>query len=247
MPAGAKIHITDAFAPDSPDAWKNDAITARNEIMKIIKDNDFIMIYQAIRISSSIKNYNEDMTFQERMRQFVKDNSRTGFEPPAIRTSFINTRIEEDAMRVFVQKIDCFAMDFKVNKIDIVTDVIDKTIEKIYGDIVQEAIKPDQPIIVKPTRSRNKTTGELSEFRGQTITFKFPEDFYAKHLEEIKQESKSNPFILATDIVANAFYSHLRKLPEGAWLNRPESIIGWELASKTFGPYENNYDTARPW
>ena len=58
-------------------------------------------------------------------------------------------------------------------------------------------------------------------------------------LGHLSVAGKQDPLILATDIVANSLYDHLMGLPDEAYLNRPQSITGWELEDQVYGTRED--------
>ena len=59
-----------------------------------------------------------------------------------------------------------------------------------------------------------------------------PFPVHIRFLGELRIAGKTDPLVLAADIVVNALYDHLRCLPSDAPLNSPTSIDGWELRDR---------------
>ena len=62
-----------------------------------------------------------------------------------------------------------------------------------------------------------------------------PQKADTRFLGELHVARKQDPLVLATDTVANSLYDYLVGLPATAYLNRPQSIAGWELKDRVYG------------
>ena len=78
-------------------------------------------------------------------------------------------------------------------------------------------------------RTESRVEGEIS-FQADA-----PFPLHTRFLGELRVAGKLDPLVLATDTVANSLHDHLVGLPAKAYLNRPQSIAGWELEDRVYG------------
>lgn len=137
-------------------------------------------------------------------------------------------------------RIDALAQDMKWRMVDLATDELDLPIA--LG--LTESIDFGRSISFSQTRVKAFDMRRKEKLAGSiTIQVKnAPFELDIKRVGQLTVVGKDDPFIFATDIVANSLFNHLTNLPVDARLNAPSSISGWELATSVLGVDENSMD-----
>ena len=224
MPDGAKLHITDAFVSGN-EPWATVAKAVRSEFHGLIRRLQIPVIYEARRLAVERGSYE----LQENMVSRAKAARRSPIRIPD-RPS--RSTVEEQLVYGLALKLDAFCHDAGRQRIDLMFDELDAKVAQRYDDAVNR------------TRNIGRSTRRVKGWNPQTnsrvireISFHTdaPFSLHTRFLGELHVAGKLDPLVLATDIVANSLYDHLLSLPASAYLNRPQSIAGWELQDRVYG------------
>ena len=218
MPHEAKLHITDAFAPGH-EPWARIARAVRSEFHGAVHRLGIPVVYEARRLRVD----RESHKLRERL-----------FSRPGERPS--QSRIEDSLVTGLSLKLDAFCEDFQRRQVDLMFDTIDGTVARLYRDTMEITRKIGRSSRI--VKRRHPDPDARATFR-LDFNAHAPFPLHTRHLGELLVVGKSDPLILATDIVANGLYDHLASLPQDAHLNRPSSIDGWELEDSVYGTMEN--------
>jgi hypothetical protein len=238
MPAGAKLHITDAFKPGN-EKWAEVAREVRTEFIELIQRKHPVIVYAARRLALS-RNWHAAtdaaMTSAKAARR--SKIKLTGADRPS------DWRVEDDLITMLALRLDAFgeiAQQAHLNPwIDLFFDETDKEVAERYEAAVArtasitstvETVAGWDPATNK--RVQGSVTMEVKDppFRIDT-----------QYLGGIYVIGKEHPLVLAADIVTNYLAHHLAQLGPDAPLNAPSSIEGWELAQRVWGVSDDASD-----
>lgn len=224
MPPGSTPHITDAFEPGK-EAWAAVARTVRDEFFTLICELQIGVIYEARRLKV-------DRTGHERTEALRDEAQKSKQSTIKISARPSSRRVEEWLMIGLALKLNALVTDLKRNRIDLRFDEIDDAI----ADLCRQAIERTKNVGYNETTARGWDPATKSKVEGKIIINAYADvPLDATHIGDIDVAGKQDPLMLATDIVANALYHHLTKLPKDAHLNRPSSLAGWELKDRVYG------------
>ena len=224
MPDGAKLHITDAFAYGN-EPWATVAKAVRTDFHGLIRHLQIPVIYEARRLAVDRGSYE----LQENLVSQAKAARRSPIRIPD-RPS--RSAVEDHLVLCLAPKLDAFCEDAGRQRIDLIFDELDAKVAQRYDDAVNR------------TRNIGRSTRRVKGWNPQTnsrvegeISFQAdaPVPLHTRFLGELHVARKLDPLVLATDIVANSLYDHLMSLPASAYLNRHQSIAGWELQDRVYG------------
>ena len=234
MPAGAKLHITDAFSPGN-ESWRLVAERVRAEYIRLILDVVRPMIVYAARrcrLSREAHIQSEDLkkAGAAGRRSLVKVVG-------AGRDS--DARIEDDLILSLTLRLDAFAEDMasqihEVKQVDLLFDEID------LADRYEATIQRTREISENFTVVKGWDPVANKRVEG-SIAMKASAPFRldTKFLGGIHVVGKEDPLVFAADIIANHLAHHLNQLPAGAPLNLPSSIDGWLMQPRVWGVDDN--------
>ena len=224
MPHGAKLHITDAFASGN-ERWAAVAESVRAEFHGLIRRLEIPVVYEARRLAVE-RNAHD-------LREKLIARARTARRSPIRIPDRPSQATVEDQMVVgLALKLDAFCEDAGRQRIDLMFDELDATVAKRHDDAVDRT----RNIGRSTRRVRGWNLLTKSSVEG-AISFQAdaPFSLHTRFLGELRVAGKLDPLVLATDTVANSLYDHLVGLPAEAYLNRPQSIAGWELEDRVYG------------
>ena len=228
MPDGAKLHITDAFASGT-ERWATAAHSVRSEFHGLIHRLEIPVIFEARRLAVE----RDAHELREDMISRAKAVRRSPVRMPD-RPS--RSTVEEQLVLGLALKLDAFCEDARRRGVDLMFDELDAKVAQRYDDTVNRTRNIGRSI--RRVKGWNPET--KSRVEGQ-ISFRTDAPFplNTRFLGHLCVAGKRDPLILATDIVANSLYDHLVGLPDEAYLNRPQSIAGWELEDRVYGARED--------
>lgn len=227
-PEGEKAHITDAFKPGNEE-WAAVADEVRSEFYNLVAELEIPIIYEARRLNIERSGHErlEELTAEARAsrRSNIKASHRAS-----------QSRVEEQLIIGLTLKLDAFCEDFSRQRVDLYFDEIDEPLAKVYRaaiDVTRHV--GDKTTTVKgwDPDAKKPVTGEIH------IKAQAPIPLDVRFVGDLHVAGKSDPLVLATDVVANSLHYHLRSLPDDAYLNRPSSISGWVLAERVYGVRED--------
>lgn len=228
MPDGAKPHITDAFMPGN-EHWGTVACSVRSEFHGLIRCLQIPVIYEARRLAVERNSY-------ERREHLVSKAKVSRRSTIRISDRVSQSRVEDQLVLGLALKLDAFCEEFRRRRVDLLFDKIDGKTIRDYRAVVDRTRNIG--------RSRHIVRGwdpeTKSQVRGE-ISFEAhaPFPLNTRFLGELHVMGKTDPLMLAVDIIANSLYNHLLRLPPGAFLNHPSSIDGWELKDRVYGVIDN--------
>jgi len=238
MPAGAKLHITDAFRPGN-EAWKAVAETVREQYLRLIETARPMVIYAARRLRLSRELHQGSATLQAQAKAARRSSVQIAREN---RPS--DARIEDELMLSLALRLDAFAEDIAaqvhdVKQVDLLFDEID--IAERYEATIQRTREVSKNV----TTVKGWDSTQSKRVEG-TIAFQVSAPFRVdtKFIGGIHVVGKAHPLVLAADMVTNHLAHHLGQLSGDAPLNGPSSIKGWVLENRVWGVMENASEDA---
>ena len=228
MPDGAKPHITDAFTPGN-EHWGTVACSVRSEFHQLIRCLQIPVVYEARRLSVDRNSYEH----QEHIVSQAKETRRSTIR---ISDRVSQSRVENQLVLGLALKLDAFCENFRRRRVDLLFDKIDGKAIRDYRAVVDRTRNIG--------RSRHVVRGWNPETKSQVrgeIFFEAhaPFPLNTRFLGELHVMDKTDPLMLAVDIIANSLYNHLLSLPSDAFLNHPSSIDGWEHKDRVYGVMDN--------
>ncbi|MCY3874408.1 MAG: hypothetical protein OXF88_08955 [Rhodobacteraceae bacterium] len=224
MPDGAKLHITDAFASGN-ERWAAVAHSVRSEFQGLIRRLEIPVIFEARRLAVERDAHEQREDMVSRAKAIRRSPVRIPDRPS-------RSTVEEQLVFGLALKLDAFCEDAQCRGVDLMFDELDAKVAQRYEDAINR------------TRNIGRSTRRVKGWNPKTkscvegqISFRADAPFplNTRFLGHLCVAGKQDPLILATDIVANSLYDHLVGLPATAYLNRPQSIAGWELEHRIYG------------
>ena len=227
-PEAEKAHITDAFRPGNEE-WAVVANEVRTEFYGLVTELQIPIIYEARRLETERSGHErlEELTASARATR--RSNIKVPRRPS-------QSRVEEQLIIGLTLKLDAFCEDATRQRVDLYFDEIDAPLAKIYRaamDVTRQVGNSTTTVKGWDPDAQKPVTGEI-RIKAHAS---FPLD--VRFVGDLHVAGKSDPLVLATDVVANALHYHLRSLPDDAYLNRPTSIAGWVLAERVYGVRDN--------
>jgi hypothetical protein len=134
-----------------------------------------------------------------------------------------------------VLKLDAFATDFSLERIDLWFDQIDDPIAEHYGEVIARL----RTLSANERRVKGWDLDAKAPVEGSiAMAVDAPFELDVTRIGEVKVVGKSDPLVLVADMIANSLHRHLTAHPTDAALNAPSSIEGWMLASRVYGVRE---------
>lgn len=234
-PAGAKLHITDAFAdPESP--WATTARTARREVHALIESHELPIVYTARRLRIARQNH-------EMKKHLSANISSLADQKPSTPTHYVHKkrsrkRVVDECYQGVVSLLDIFARHAQLQMI------------KVYPDQIDDVVRRGMDASANRLRHLSKRTQLVTGFNivtrsvetlGQiTASLDLPQVDVA-YVEMLNEPlGKEHPLVFAADVVANGINHFLRNKAPDANLNSCEDIAGWQLAHRVFAPPTQN-------
>ena len=224
MPDGAKVHITDAFASGN-ERWAAVAEAVRAKFHGLVRRLEIRVVYEARRLAVE----RDAHALREGLLPRANAARRSPIRIPD-RPS--QATVEDQLIVGLALKLDAFCDDFECRGVDLMFDELDAKVAQRYGHAVDRTRnigRSTHRVKGWNLLTKSPVEGEIS-FQGDA-----PFSLHTRFLGELRVAGKRDPLVLATDIVANSLYDHLVGLPAEAYLNRPQSIAGWELEDRVYG------------
>ena len=230
-PQDAKLHITDAFRPGFK-SWAGVARSVRTDFYGLIRKHEVPVVYEARRLGLDRKSYELFENSLPARRSQLDSHSAKSNHPN-------QSQVEDSLLTGLFLKLDAFCADFHCEQVDLIFDTLNEGVARNYRKILDSTHKISHSSRIQ-TR-RHPDPAERWTLRLETkIEAPFPLD--TRFLGDLHVAGKGSPLALATDIVANGLYEHLRNLPADAPLNCPTSVKGWELEGRVYGVRENAFE-----
>jgi hypothetical protein len=227
-PANATWHVTDAFLPENQ-AWRVVAESVRQDFFTLIAQEKLTVVYDARRLKLAREGHErtEDLVAAVRSNP-SRSNIRVPVRP--------NTeRVEGHLFEGLTLKLDAFAQDNGYDQVQLQFDEIDNALkadyEKALGRLRQISGNT-QNVKGRDMAAEKSVFGQIAisvSVSGNDLKLD------VTHIGNIGVAGKSDPLILAVDIVANALFRHLDGLPAYALLNAPSSVTAWPLGAHVYG------------
>jgi hypothetical protein len=236
-PAGAKLHITEAFKAGN-DAWRKIAEQVRYELFSMMHAHRIIVIYVARRAGLARSMYEQQEALQADAR------ARAGSRVKIVGSNRPNDdRVEDNLMISLALMLDTFAERENRKRVDILFDQIDAEVAARY----EAALEITRNVSGSRTTVRgwDPDKGEKGERVSRDIIIKagapFPLD--SRFLGKISVVGKDDPLIFAVDVVANSLWRHLCTLAPDAKLNDGASVASWPVGDLVWAKdSDKNFD-----
>lgn len=234
-PAGAKLHITDAFIAGN-EAWAVVANQVREDFLQIILRTHPRVIYAArrLRLSRLWHEHTRDVTAQAKAAKRSEIKIVGGDHPS-------DWRIDDELIQSLALRLDAFAAmpseKVGLKQVDLLFDETDAEVAKRYESALKRTSSISMNVEKVPgwdPKSQSRVEGSI---KFEVKDAPFPID--TAYLGGVHVVGKEHPLILAADIVANHLCHHLGKLGPNSPLNTPASISGWRLEERVWGVSDN--------
>ena len=201
------------------------AKAVRSDLHGLIRCLQIPVIYEARRLAVERDSY-------ELLENMVSQAKATRRSPIRIPDRPSRSTVEDHLVLGLALKLDAYCEGAGRQRIDLIFDQLDAKVAQRYDDAVNR------------TRNIGRSTRRVKGCNPQTnsriegensFQADAPFPLHTRFLGELHVAGKLDPLVLATDIVANSLYDHLMSLPASAYLNRPQSIAGWELQDRVYG------------
>ena len=229
MPAGEKLHITDAFKPGNED-WGEVAKIVREQYIQLILSSRPMVIYAARRLRTERDTHARNQGLLSHAKAARRSSIKVvGENRPS------DDRIEDSLIMSLALRLDAFAADMAsqvhdVRQVDLLFDEID--IAERYEAIIQRT----REVSGSTTTVKGWDPAQSTRVQGTiNIQVNAPFQVDTEFIGGIHVVGKEHPLILAADIVTNYLAHHLKQLPDDAPLNAPSSIDGWVLQDCVWG------------
>jgi len=209
-PAGARLHITDAWRRGN-DGWATVAEAVREEFFNLIRTREIPIIYDARRVATARARHALHLAQDERLRTLPGTRADI---PEFVDEAQLDHRLIEGLL----WKLKWLAGETGYDNLDLHFD----------------GLQPDQMAqyvdIMRTLNRANSTQGNPPITFTHTSNITLPLD--AVTLNTPRIVGKDAPLILAVDMVANSLNRHLKDLPADAPLNIKSATTGWTLADR---------------
>lgn len=223
-PAGAKLHITDAFTSGSAD-WAAAAERARQDIIDRIQRLGLLIIYTARRGQVARTTHDMLLGIAERA-----DAARPAHISVSRRPS--GTRHVAECYQGVVSIVDVLAATFGCRHIALYSDTIDPAVladMEAAADRLRSVSRRVKHVHGYDRLAKQRVTGTITcsvDLLGIDVS----------RVGALQPLGKSSSLVFASDVVCNALLHHLRGLPDGTPLNTMRGAEGWVLAPRVFAP-----------
>ena len=227
-PAGAKLHITDAFKPGN-EAWASVAHRVRDEIFATMLNMQLRVVYVArrSRVARTTHELNENAQAEARSAAAAL-GPRTHANPGANRLS--DETVDDQLMVDLSLMIDSFMETAEMRVSDFHFDQIDAPIADRYKTMIERTRHIS--FSKREVTTRNLATGQDES---RTIEMRvLGDEVDATHVGNIVVVGKSDPLVFAADVVANHLWRHLKTASNDAPLNDGRALKGWVLEPITY-------------
>lgn len=227
-PTGAKLHITDAFAPGN-NGWRTAAEAARDGIFALMEEIQLRVVYAARRGRIAREQYELLAQVKADAQAGRKARPPSKFAVPG-RNRPSDEIVLDQVMTDLSLLIDAFMETAERQLSDFHFDQIDRSLAERYTRMIERTCNIS--FRRHEVKARNLATGQdevrAIEMRAHAD---FPLD--AIRVGRIIVAGKTDPLVFAVDVVANSLWRHLRTLPNAAPLNEASSLAGWSLEPVT--------------
>lgn len=239
-PGAGQLHLTDAFATDESGIekyphWARVAEEVRSAIFNHLLRLRLPIIYDARRLGVARSTYEMNQRLISSAKSLQRSDVRVSDRASA-------ERIDESVMTGLALKLDAYAEDNNIARVDLYTDQLDVPIAELFERTLDEIRTLSQPSVTHVkgwnTRSKEPVEGGVHvSFRdasGQSLI-----GFDAQFLGGLVVVGKDDAMVFASDVVANGLYYHFRQLDPRARLNHPDSVASWALRELVYGVRED--------
>lgn len=234
-PAGAALHITDAFRPGN-ETWRAAAEQVRYELFSMMHANRVVVVYVGRRAGLARVRYEA----REMVRVDAKSKKLSKVKIVGSNRSN-DLHIEDDVMISLALMLDAFAEHEGRKRVDIRFDQTDAAVVERYEgalEIIRNVSHRQRTVQGWDPDKQERVFRELIIKAGAA----FPLD--SRFLGNITVVGKDDPLIFLTDVVANALWRHLCRLPDDAKLNNASSVADWPLGELVWGKdHDKLFDT----
>ncbi len=223
-PTGAKLHITDAFAPGN-EAWRAAAEAARDGIFALMCEIHFRVVYAARRGRMAREHYERLAQNKAEAEAAAKARGPSKYAVPG-RNRPSDEIVFDRVMTDLSLLVDAFMKTAERQLSDFHFDQIDRSLAERYARMIERT--RNISFRRHEVKARNLATGQ-DEVRAVEMRAHadFPLD--AVHVGKIVVAGKTDPLVFAVDVVANSLWRHLQTLPAEAPLHVASSLAGWAL------------------
>jgi hypothetical protein len=230
-PAGAKLHITDAFAKDGTGGfmhlkWMESACRARTAIFEQLHRLGPCVAYGARRSRLSRLMYSLQQDAE------IMANERVRAVWPHINVKFApqsSARVDTDALKDLMLIINLVAYDWGAEPVEMRLDRVDEQLRRVYEEAL-DAVRRDAVMSVT-VRARDSRTGEhrkvsdAHEFNrlGAVLDTQAPR----AAITTIAIERGEEPELFAVDVLVNDLRHHLADRPGESNLYGVAATANW--------------------
>ena len=229
MPDGAKLHITDAFASGN-ERWATAAHSVRAEFHGLIHRLEIPVIYEARRLAVE----RDAHELREDMVSRAKADRRS---PVRIPDRPSRSTVEDQLVLGLALKLDAFCEDFGRQRVDLMFDELDAKVAQRYDNAVNRTRnigRSTRRVKGWDPRTESRVEGEISFRADAPFSVEHP---LSRATARRRQAGPAHPGNRHGGEFA--VRSPRGALPAEAYLNRPQSIAGWELEHRVYGARED--------
>ena len=231
-PEGAKLHITDAFAPGN-DAWRVVAVEVREQIFAFMLRREMRIVYAARRaaVARATHNMHTQILAQASAAASARNGQQATTQSLAQKSSDDKEMLLDRAVADLALVMGIFMEIEELRLADFHFDQIDEHLAERY----MRRIERTQSISFNrhEVKQKNPQTGreevQAIERRAQAGLQLGP-----ARVGKIVVAGKTDPLVFAVDVVANSLWRHLKTLPADAPLHAASSLARWPLEPITF-------------
>lgn len=223
-PAGAKLHVTDAFASGDT-AWAAVAAASRRDVFDRIQRLRLLVVYTARRAVVA-------RTTHALMSE-IRDRAQAA-SPPHITVSRrpSTTRHVAECFQGVVSVIDILAGSAGCGHVALYSDTIDATVladMEAAADRLRRLSRRETEIRGFDKAAKLRLAGKIS------FSVDLP-GIDVSRVGRLEPLGKSSALVFASDVVCNALLHHLEGLPRNLPLNTMRSVEGFALERQVFAP-----------
>lgn len=229
-PPDAKPHVADAFVAGR-EGWADIARSVRDEFFGLVRELELPVIYEARRGRVDRQSHEHRSEIAKKARAGRRSSVRLPERPDG-------TRLEEALITGLLLKLDALGETYHDRLVDLCFDETDHLdLFRKHADRVSTTGQPRKRTVKGWDENKKVPVKAEWTFHLRATNVDFPLE--AKHIGNLSVVGKSDPLILAVDMVANHLWRHLTQLSPKAQLNAPSSIAGWRLEDRVWAALDD--------
>ena len=229
-PSDAKPHVADAFVAGREE-WADIARSVRDEFFDLVRELELPVIYEARRGRVDRRSHEHRSEIAEKARAARRSSIR-------LPKRLDGTRLEEALMIGLLLKLDALGETYHDRLVDLRFDETDHLdLFRKQADRVSTIGQPSKRTVKGWDEDKKVPVAADWTFHLQATNVDF--QLEATHIGDLSIVGKSDPLVLAVDMVANHLWRHLVQLPPEAQLNAPSSIAGWSLEDRVWAAMDD--------